>query len=188
MRIRFGVLDFAALVLLGVVIVLPPRGTNVTQAQPILSPATVEEISEYQARLLANPGDGVAAEELAETLLEAGYSDWSLRVAGDASRAKDSPTLWRSFRGLSTTHAERIEISDALRWGEQALVECRKDAVSCPPHEEIRLQIYVEQLQVGLNSGIDPKADPAGFREAISQSGIRNIRLKPPRDLVDPDP
>lgn len=185
-RLRIGVLDIAAFVLVIVVIVLPPRGTHVTPVHPILSPETVEEISEYQARLLANPGDGAAAEELAETLVIAGYSDWSLRVAGDASRVKDSPTLWRSLRGLSTTHADRIEIKQALAWGEQALVACRLDAVSCAPHEEIRLQIYVEQLEAGLRSGIDPQADPAGFREAISRSGIRNIRLKPPRDPVDP--
>jgi len=180
MRLKFGVLDIAALVLVAIVVVLPPRATHVSAGHPPIDTATSAEISKYQARLAADPGDGAAAEELAETLVEAGYSDWALRVAGDATRFKESPTLWRALRGVSATHADRIEIKEALEWGAQALAACRDAGNSCPAHEEIRLQIYVDQLRAGLASGVDPKADPAGFREAISQSGIRNIRLKAP--------
>ena len=72
-------------------------------------------------------------------------------MAGDATRFKESPTLWRALRGVSTTHADRIEIKQALEWGDQALVACRDaGAASCPAHEEIRLQIYVDQLRAGL--------------------------------------
>jgi hypothetical protein len=183
--LKIGILDAAAVVLVLVVILLPARGTNISPAQPPLAPEIAEDISEYQALLVANPADGAAAEELAETLVFAGYSDWALRVAGDATRDKSSPTLWRALRAVSTTHADRIEIKEALEWGHVALEACRKTDEQCPAHEEIRLQIYVEQLRAGLESGIDPKADPAGFRDAISQSGIRNIRLKPPKDVVE---
>jgi hypothetical protein len=187
MRLKVSVLDISAVVLVAIVVVLPPRGTHVTASHPPVDAETAGEISRYQARLAVAPGDGVAAEELAETLVEAGYSDWALRVAGDSTRDKQSPTLWRAMRSVSTTHADRIEIKEALEWGAQALKACRKSEDQCPAHEEIRLRIYVEQLEVGLASGVDPRVDPAGFRDAISRSGMRNIRLKAPNDVVDQD-
>ncbi len=178
---RVGILDIAAATIVVIVIILPAREPNVGPPFPDVDEQQ-EAIAEFQARLVANPQNGAAAERLAETLTAAGYHDWGLRVAGEATQYKDSPTVWRAFRGLSTTHAERFEVKQALAWGEQALSACNAGASTCPTHEQIRLQIYVDQLRAGLQSGIDPRVDPEGFRRAISGAGIRNIRIRAPSE------
>ena len=180
MRFRVGVLDVAAAAIVIIVIVLPPRTPKVTAADPELREATVQAIGEHQARLMIDGGDGAAAEDLAELLSQAGYSDWALRVAGEASRNTDAPLLWRSLRAVSAAHADRIEIDKALAWGRQALGACRASTAACPAHEEVRLALYVEQLEAGVRSGIDPQVDPQAFRDAIGRAGIRRIWLKPP--------
>jgi hypothetical protein len=186
MKLRVGVFDIAAAVIVVIAIVLPPRTPGVHAPFPPIAPETAGEISRLQARLIADPTDGAAAEELAELLSAAGYSDWALRVAGAAARHHDSPTVWRALRGLSTTHADRVEIADAYRWAERALEACRQEGARCAEHEDVRLSIYVEQLEVGLHSGIDPKVDPAAFRTAISRAGIRQVRLPGPREKDEP--
>ncbi|RMH42988.1 MAG: hypothetical protein D6689_06415 [Deltaproteobacteria bacterium] len=185
MPFRVGLLDGVAVVLVAIAIGLPPREVHVTDPVPPIPRDAAIEISRYQAKLAADPADGVAAEDLADLLLDLGYSDWALRVAGDAARFERSPTRWRALRGVSAAHAERLEVADALRWGELALSACEANEVACPAHEQVRLRIYIAQLRAGVESGIDPRVDPAGFRAAISRAGVRNVRLKAPRDVVD---
>jgi hypothetical protein len=184
-HLRIGVLDIAAAAVVVIVLVLPPRESRVTAASLVLDRDRREAISQHQAHLIANPADGAVAEELAETLTAADYSDWALRVAGEASRHEQAPSRWRALRAVSSTHAERFEIKDALRWGGEALAACEGAGAACPEHERVRLRIYVEELKAGVDSGIDPKADPEGFRRAITGVATRGVTLKPPRDLPE---
>jgi hypothetical protein len=177
MRARIGILDMAAVAMVAVVILLPARIPKVEAAHPAMDAATRRGVASLQAELLATPDDGEVAERLAELLTEAGYSDWALRIAGEASRAAAAPTRWQALRALSTTHADRVELAEALRWAREALAACEAEP-SCPAHEALRLSLYAEQLEAGLASGIDPRADPEGFRDAIGRAGIRQIRLK----------
>ena len=177
MRFRVGIFDIAAAVVVVIVMLLPARTPRVAAANAALDDHTRRAISRMQARLSASPGDGVAAEALAEALTAAGASDWALRAAGSAAAHEDSPTRWQSLRAVSATHADRIEIPEALRWAERALAACGEHE-ACPSHEEVRLRLYVQQLTAGLESGIDPKVDPAAFREAINRGGVRQIRLE----------
>jgi len=184
---RVGVLEISAVALVLFVVLLPARTPDVLPPSPPLEPDTAEAIGRYQAQLAANPADGTAAEALAELLVAAGYHDWSLRLAGEATRHGASPDRWRAMLAVSATHADRVEIKKAFEWGERALAECGQPHAACPEHERIRLRIYVAQLGAGLESGIDPRLDPAKFREAISTTGVVRARV-PAMDTTEPPP
>lgn len=176
MRFRVGILDIGAAVVALVAIFLPAREVHVYPSYPAIDAETAGEISRLQAAVRADPADGAAAEALADLLAQTGYTDWALRVAG-AAVDESSPSVWRVYRSLSTTHADRIEIAEASRYAELAVAACDA-STACADHEHVRLQLYAQQLHAGLESGIDPKADPAAFRAAVSRAGIRQVRVK----------
>jgi hypothetical protein len=167
-RLRVGVLDAAAAAVVLIAIVMPPRSPHVMPLFP--KPAIASAIAEREARLASDPGDGVAAEELADILVDTGHDDWALRVAGTSAAREGSPTRWRALRAVSTTHAERVEIQQAFEYARKALDACHRVPASCPPHEEVRLSLYFEQLDAGIRSGIDPRTDPAAFRAALNRA------------------
>lgn len=178
MRLRVGILDITVLLVVLVVLLLPDRDWDVA---PAYDPAEAAAIEVDQARLTAHPDDGAAAEALAEKLVKVGQTDWALRAAGEATRYDDSPGHWRALLAVSSVHAERIEIPRALEWGQKALRACNgATGDACPPYERIRLEMYVRELEAGIEimrSGVDPAADPHEFRKAIDTAYPR-ARLK----------
>lgn len=191
MPFRIGILDITVAAIVLVVILLPDRGMDVRAASKFKkdAPEHAHDIGMHQARLIADPADGVAAQKLSELLMEAGQSDWALRVAGRAAGHTDSPTVWRSLLALSWAHAGRYEMRKAHRYALDALEACGKQPVTCPIHERVRLEMYESGLAAGIRSGIDPRTDPEGFRKA-SRTGTRFIRVKrgAPAPAPKPEP
>lgn len=177
-RIRVGVLDITAVIVVLVAILLPARAMDVV---PAYDPAVAREVEHYQARVVADPGDGAAVQDLADQLIRAQQNDWALRAAGDAAnQTKASPTLWRALLAVSSVHAERIEIPEAYDYAKKALLACDRDDADCPQYERVRLQMYLRELEAGMDAihrGIDPAADPFAFRKAID-SAYPRARLK----------
>jgi hypothetical protein len=108
---------------------------------------------------------------------DGGFKDWALESAiRGSARTRSSPTHWRALLAASVAYAERIEVVDALDYANRTLKACRESRDTCPSWEEIRVEVYQQHLDAGVKSGIDPREDPKGFRDA-SQRTIRNIRL-----------
>ena len=171
MRFPVSLVDISAAVVVAVVILLPER-TPVVEAH---YPDTLDtaKIGVYQAKLAEDPGDGRAAQALVNLLLEAGETDWALRVGGEAARHHDSPTLWRSYLAISSVHADRFDIKDAYDYAGKAMEACDRDGADCPDYERVRLLMYFNELQAGIDAihnGIDPRADPRKFRDAINSA------------------
>ena len=189
MPFRIGILDIATAIVVIVVIVLPARALQVTDAYPG-DDAALREIALHQARLAADPGDAEAAAKLAESLTKAGQTDWAVQVAGEASQHSDLAS-WRALLAISTAHAERIEVGPAYEFARKALDACAALGIGpdgCPGPVHARLSVYTDQLQAGLESGIDPRIDPQGFQEAVLRAVIMvRVRGATPRDK-DPEP
>jgi hypothetical protein len=135
-----------------------------------------------EARTMARPGDGLAVEDFARKLGEADLKDWAIEVAVKASdRAKDSPTRWRALIAASVAYVEKLEVIPALDYANRALAACESarekgDAAACPSPEEVRMRLYQQHLDAGVKSGIDPKKNAKGFREA-GQATLRQIYI-----------
>jgi hypothetical protein len=135
-----------------------------------------------EARTMARPGDGQAVEDFARKLGEADLKDWAVEAAVKASdRAKDSPTRWRALIAASVAYVEKLDVIPALDYANRALAACESarekgDAEACPSPEEIRMRLYQQHLDAGVKSGIDPKVNAKGFRDA-AQSALRQIYI-----------
>lgn len=178
MRFRVGILDVTAALIVLVVMLLPARSVKVRSAYADEGGELVREIALAQARLATDPQDGEAAYAMVKHLLRAGQTDWALRVAGNAAQLEGRGS-WRALLAISATHAQRIEIEDAARFAERALEACQAGP-DCPPYEEVRLQLYNQQLAAGVRAieqGLDPRSQPAEFYEAL-QVGLRAVRIE----------
>ncbi|MCG8420831.1 MAG: hypothetical protein MJE77_23160 [Proteobacteria bacterium] len=178
MPLRIGILDIAALIVLLVVIFLPERSSKVDNAYPA-DEQVMRDIALYQARLAVDPGDADAAAKMAELLTEAGQTDWAVQVAGEAAEHADTVS-WRALLAISIAHAERIEVGPAYRYAQRAMSACEKLKLSpsrCPAPEFARLSVYLDQLEAGVKSGIDPRIDPAGFQNAVLRA-VRMVRMR----------
>ncbi len=176
-RIRVGLFDIGAAVLVAIVLVMPGRalhvGTGYRYVEPADLPALLDEVARNQASLLADPGDGAAAERLVQLLASrpVNQHDQAFRLAGQVASRADSPTRWRAVLALSSAHADRIEIAEAHELAVKAEAAC--DAAprgACPEHEKVRLRLYTEELAAGLQAiarGIDPRVDPEQFRREV---------------------
>jgi hypothetical protein len=175
MRFRVGILDICAALIVAAAILLPARAARVDTAydlpytDPAEGAASLPEIAAYQARLSADPADGEAAEGLARLLEKLGQHDQALRSAAEGSR-HESPARWRALLAMSSAPATRIEIPEAHEFARRALEACRAPGARCGPHEQVRLQIYLDELDAGLlamQSGIDPRREPDEFRRKM---------------------
>jgi hypothetical protein len=183
-------LDVCAFVVLLVMLFMPPRGMGAIGAYEHRAKGDKARDVEHelavagqlQAQLLANPGDGALAEEFAAQMSDLGRHDMSLRIAG-AAAAIPGPSNWRSLSAVSAAHADRIEIHESLSWAEKAMKACEEPGAACPDHEKLRLRLYIDQLQLGVDAlarGADPKFDPDGFRRELSKrhpttrTGVKN--------------
>jgi hypothetical protein len=176
MRFRVSILDLTAAIIVLVVIVLPERSFSVSHAYATMD-RQLDELALYQARLAANPGDAMAAEKLADLLIELDQEDWAVQVAGEAANHGDG-TAWRALLAVSVAHASRFEVHHAHDFARRALEECRKVGLDqCPVHERVRMSVFYDQLDAGVSSGIDPRIDPKGYHRAVL-SRMRMIRVR----------
>lgn len=177
---RVGILDVAAAGLAAFAILLPSPPPRLEPVYEGKKAELVRPIAEAQADLASGKGRGEAADRLAELLLEAGESDWALRVAAAAAADEKAPDHWRAVLAVSAVHASRLEMKPALEWAEKALAACDRFRESCPPHERVRLDTYATALKAGVESGIDPRLDPRAFDAAIKRK-LPTITVRPPR-------
>jgi hypothetical protein len=200
MRLRFGIADVTAVAVVVLVVILELVGRNkeVTHLYmfdekggggPEQDLALAGDIGRLEAQLAVNPGDGEAAEQLANRLAKAGQTDWALRAIGAVAESPERrPERWRALLALSGVHAERIDIPHAYEKARQAADECERERnrminqgvdgnqSACPDYEQVRLGVYVAELEVGLDAirrGIDPALDPFEFRRAIDRANPR---------------
>jgi hypothetical protein len=178
-RIRVGLFDVGAAVLVLIVLVMPGRelhvGTGYRYVDAGALPAVLNDVAQAQAELQRRPTDGVAAERLAQILASrpVNQHDQALRMAGQIANHTSSPTRWRALLALSSAHADRVEIREAHRFASQALEACTAaPAGACPEHEKVRLRLYTEELAVGMQAiarGIDPRVEPDRFRREMGE-------------------
>ncbi len=121
-----------------------------------------------EARVRATPSNGAAAEELSRRLVDAGETDFAVEAPAAAVVAmRDAPTRWRAQIAVARAYAEMREVKEAFEWAQRALNGCHDvGEPACPSFEEVRLDLYASHLEAGIESGIDPKVDPDGFRKA----------------------
>jgi hypothetical protein len=184
-----SLIDFAVVTVVAVAIFLPPREMYAQNAIK----GDEFGVALAEARTIAFPSDGKAAEDFTRKLGEAGLKDWAVESAVRMSdRAKDSPTRWRVLIAASVAFIEKLDVVAALDYANRALAACEStrekgDASACPSWEEIRMRLYQQHLDAGVKSGIDPKANPAGFRRA-GENALRHIRIGPSVPAQPPAP
>src|SRR5690606_21565189 len=140
-----------------------------------------------QSRLALTPGDSEAADRLARLLTDVGQTDWAIQVAGSAAKHSERVS-WRALLAVSTAHAERIEVGDAHRFAKLALDACLAAGPErCPVDERVRISLYFDQLDAGVQSGIDPRVDPASYQRAVLAAMLSvRYRGSTPRDMDSP--
>jgi len=188
----FSLVDVGVLTVVAVAIFLPPREMFASNA--IKGDARQQfAVGLAEARTIARPGDGIAAEDFAKKLGEADLKDWAIEASVRASdTAKDSPTRWRALIAASVGFIEKLEVNKALDYADRALAACESsrekgDATACPSWEEVRMRLYQQHLKAGVDSKIDPRVDPAGFRKA-GEAGVRQIYIGGPKNQPMPAP
>ena len=182
-----GLVDLAVATVVAVAIFLPAREMF---AQNAFKGDKSDEfaIALAEARTMARPTDGVAIEDFARKLGDAGMKDWAIESTVRMSeRAKDSPTRWRALIATSVAYVEKVDVVPALDYANRALAACelsreRGDATACPSWEETRMRLYRDHLDAGVKSGINPRVDPHGFREA-GDKALHYIRIAPSHNV-----
>jgi hypothetical protein len=174
-----GFIDLGVATVVLVALVLPPREMY---ASAVGAGSDVEQfaLALAEARTLARPDDGAAIDDMARRLGAAGEKDWAIEIAVRGSeRAKSSPTRWRALLATSVALVDRLDVVPALDYANRALSACDAHPEACPSWERIRMQLYQEQLDAGVKSGIDPHRGPEAakaFRRA-SERGLLQIHV-----------
>lgn len=185
-----GLVDLAVVTVVVVLVLLPGREMFTSPVHKG-DDAAQFAVALAEARTMAAPKDGVFLGDFARQLGDAGYKDWAIEVAvTGAKQAGGSPTEWRALLAASVAYVDRLEVVPALDYANQALTSCRAMQDGCPSWEEVRMRLYQQHLDAGVQSGIDPRNDPKGFR-AAGESALRSIRLNSSereRDAVPPTP
>ena len=169
MKLRIGLLDIAAVGVLLFALVLPPPAKQVLPIYQKDSLARPNEIAEAQAALARDPLDYPALARLVDLLAEAGQPDQALRSAG-AAYAVESPRRWRAALAVASVHADLLDAKAAFEWAGKALTACDAPGADCPDHERVRVDLYAKALKAGIDSGIDPRVDPEGFKHVIDSA------------------
>jgi len=176
---RFNLLDLVVVIVVAVAIFLPPRATYALDAAKGTDVDRVA-LATAEARTIAHPEDGAAAAELGRRLTLVGHLDWAVEATAElGAAAARSPSRWRALLATSVAYAERLEAQESLDWARRALEACHAaGTTACPADDEVRLDLFVDHLDAGVRSGIDPRRNPEGFR-AASVEEIRSIHLNP---------
>lgn len=169
MAFRVGIMDISAAVLVVIAIAVPDPDPAVQAAYDQPPPSALRDVAVAQAGLAAVPGDGEAAEKLAAALRQLGQLDWAAQVGGASAEAGDDASAWRGYLAASIAHAERVDVAAAHRFAKLAVDACKQAGDACPDHRRVKLDIYFAQLDRGLSSGIDPRAEPQAFEREISK-------------------
>jgi hypothetical protein len=177
-----GVVDLAVLISLAIALPIWSSPPPMVATDAIKgSDAERFEVALAEARVLADPQSGGKSAALAEQLGSSGHRDWAIAAAvTGAERAKQSPDRWRALSAASVAYVDRLDVRPALEQIELALGECDRHPEACPEWERVRMDLYRQNLDAGVRSGIDPRKDPVGFRRA-GESGFRSVRLSPNR-------
>jgi hypothetical protein len=177
----FGFVDLGIVTVIAVAVVLPPR--EMYAADVIKGGDDVQfKLALAEARTIAHPEDGRAAESFARVLGDGDQKDWAIDAAvASSERAKGSPTRWRALFATASAYVDRLDVQQGLDYANRALAACDNGTGACPSWEQIRMELYQSSLAAGVSSGIDPRHNLRGFRKA-SESGIREIRLGPGHD------
>lgn len=168
MRFRVGLADISAALIVLVIIAMPPREAEVHHAYR--NPASLEdpapdklrEIARLQAALVSDPPRAADVDALVDALVSVGQSDDAVRVATDAL-ARGARPEWRAELALASAYTERLEFDRALEWARSA----RTDS---PAHEQVRIRLFIEELERGvaaIDDGIDPRREPERFRQRV---------------------
>lgn len=172
-----GLVDLAIITVLFVMVVLPPRPMYASAAAKGFDDRAQFALALSEARTIADPANGELLADFSRRLGDANYKDWSIDAAVvGAKRAAGSPTEWKALLAASVAYVDKIEIRPALDYGTRALETCRALPGGCPSWEDVRMSLYQQHLDAGVQSGINPKLDPKGFR-AAGENAIRSIRL-----------
>jgi hypothetical protein len=175
-----GIVDLSVVVFLAIMLPIcsSPRSMQATDA---IKGTDAERfaLAYAEAQVITDPTSGTRAGELSERLGQAGYRDWAVETAvRGAARAKQSPDRWRVLSAASVAYVDRIDVHPALDYIEMALSSCEAHREACPDWERIRMDLYRQNLDAGVKSGIDPHKDPVGFRKA-GENSFRSVRLTP---------
>lgn len=169
--------DVVILVIVAIALLVPARPITTAEGMSFHDDDARVALAFAEARARLHPQDGAKISELARRLGEAGQLDWAVQVAAAGSAdSAGSPTQWRADIATSVAHADRLEVADALEWANRALSSCAAAGEeSCPSWEQVRVELYQRHLDAGIKSGIDPRKDPAAFREA-GEAALRRVR------------
>ena len=164
---HLNLLDLVVVIVVAVAIFLPPRATAALDAAKGTDADRIA-LATAEARTLAHPDDGGAAAEIGRQLTAAGHLDWAVEATAElGEKSPKSPTRWKALLATSVAYSERLEAKEALLWAQRALEACHITGTgACPTEDEVRLDIYVNHLDAGVRSGIDPRKNPKGFRAA----------------------
>jgi hypothetical protein len=177
----FNLVDLGIVTVIAVAVILPPREMYASDIVKGGDDAQFK-LALAEARTIARPEDGHAAESFTRMLDDANQKDWAIDAGVSASeRAKGSPTRWRALFATAAAYVDRLDVVPGLDYANRALAACDNETGACPSWEQIRMELYQQSLDAGVKSGIDPRRDPRGFRKA-SESVIREIRLGPGHD------
>jgi hypothetical protein len=178
-----GFVDLGVAVVVLVAVVLPAREMYASAAQKG-SDADRFALALAEARTMARPDDGAAADDLSRRLGAAGFKDWAIETAvRSGDRARASTSRWRALLAASVAYVDRLDVVPALDYANRALSVCedvaRTSGQACPSWEQVRMRLYQQHLEAGVKSGIDPRRGPAAikaFRRA-GESALRQIHL-----------
>ncbi len=184
----FSLVDVAVITVIAVAVFLPAR--EMYAASTIKGDGQAQfAVALAEARTMARPDDGLAIEDFAKKLGRVDQKDWAVEVSVKGSeRAKESPTRWRALIAASVAYVEKLEVVEALDYANRALAACetareKGNAAACPSWEEVRMRLYQQHLDAGVQSKIDPRLDAAGFRRA-GESALRHIYIGGRADRV----
>jgi hypothetical protein len=172
-----GLVDLGVLTILIAAVVFPPREML---AESAVKGSTDDRfaLALAEARSIAHPDDPRAVENFAHRLGEVGLKDWAIEAGVDgANRTTASPIYWRAALAASVAYIERLEPRPSLDWVKKAWASCEKvGEAACPTWEKTRMEIYKDHLTAGVEAGVDPRRDPAGFRR-VGEGKIRSSRI-----------
>ena len=169
MKLRVGLLDIVGVTVALVALILPAPAKQVLPLYDPSSTARPAELAGAQAALARDPLDHVALARFVDLLAEAGQPDQALRAAGTAY-AIESPRRWRAAVAVASVHADLLDAKAAYEWAMKALAACDAPGADCPDHERVRVDLYAKALKAGIDSGIDPRVDPEGFKHVIDSA------------------
>lgn len=157
--------DLVVLVVVAVALFLPRRPLEVVDAYTI-EPELRADLGAAEARAVLHPDDPMVAAEATRQLVRGGQLDWAVERSRDAAALAAPAHRWRALLAVSEAYIDRVQVTQAHEWAQQAVAACKADGAVCPAWELLKLELYERYLGAGVRSGINPRNDPDGFEEA----------------------